>query len=371
MSDADYIKNLPKKRMASGVIFFNEAGEVLIVKPGYKDHWSVPGGVIDKNESPRAAALREVKEEVGLEPKNMQFVCLDYMSPQDSGYSTHDENIQFIFFGGILTSEDAENIQVPNDEISEYRFVSKDEALKMVGNKLSNRLKPCFEAIEKGIPVYLEGGKKMTMIKIKECGEPLVDIKKLCPDLIVALDSRRMKKEKSAYLRKTVAKMLCKAKSYLPKGYTFIIGDAWRPQYVQKEIYNDFVKNFKKKYPKWSKEKIQREVEKYVASYRIGKFSSGHMTGGAIDLRLVKNGRKVPMKSSKLTYQENAKSFQPKLSVHIQRNRKIMFDALAKAGLSNYPKEYWHWSYGDIWWARRNKKKYAIYGAIASLDTKN
>lgn len=205
------------------------------------------------------------------------------------------------------------------------------------------------------------------MIEIKESGEPLVDIKKVCPGLVIDLGARRMKKEKTARLRKTVAKMLCKAKSHLPKGYTFVIGDAWRPQYVQKNIYNDFVKKFRKKYPRWSKEKIQGEVQKYVASYRIGKFSSGHMTGGAIDLRLMKNGRKVPMKSSKLSYQENAKSFQPKLPVHIQKNRQIMFNALTKAGFSNYPKEYWHWSYGDIWWARRNKKEYAIYGAVTEL----
>ncbi len=73
MTDQEYLKNLPRKRMASGVIFFNEAGEILIVKPSYKDHWSVPGGVIDKDESPRDAALREVKEEVGLDLKSCVF----------------------------------------------------------------------------------------------------------------------------------------------------------------------------------------------------------------------------------------------------------------------------------------------------------
>lgn len=41
-----------------------------------------------------------------------------------------------------------------------------------------------------------------------------------------------------------------------------------------------------------------------------------------------------------------------------------MFDALANAGLSNYPKEYWHWSYGDIQWAKRAGEKTAIYGVI-------
>lgn len=159
MSDKDYIKNLPRKRMAAGVIFFNETEEILIVKPSYKDYWSVPGGVIDKDESPRDAALREVKEEIGLDLKSMELVCIDYMSPQNSGYSTHDENIQFIFYGGILTSEDINNIQVPNEEISEYKFVSEEKAIKSVSDRLANRLKPCFEALEKGMPVYLEGGK--------------------------------------------------------------------------------------------------------------------------------------------------------------------------------------------------------------------
>lgn len=146
--------------MASGVIFFNEAGKVLVVKPSYKDYWSVPGGVIEKNESPRDAALREVREEIGLELENMQFVCLDYMSSQESGYSTKDENIQFIFYGGVLEADDIEKIKLAEEEISEYRFVSKEESIKMVSERLSNRLKPCFEAIGKGVSVYLEGGKE-------------------------------------------------------------------------------------------------------------------------------------------------------------------------------------------------------------------
>ncbi len=205
------------------------------------------------------------------------------------------------------------------------------------------------------------------MIKIKECGESLVDIKKMCPDLVINLGPRRMKKEKKAFLRKTVAKMVCRAKSYLPKGMTFVINDAWRPQYVQKEIFQWFVKRFSKKHPSWLKSKIIKEVEKYVAPSE-GKYASGHMTGGAVDLRLWKNGRKVPMISSKLSYQENAKSHQPKLPPYIQKNRQIMFEALRKTGLDNYPKEYWHWSYGNIWWAKRNKKKTAIYGVVKNIS---
>lgn len=206
----------------------------------------------------------------------------------------------------------------------------------------------------------------LNMIKVKECHEPLVDLKKYCPGLIISLDSYRMKNEKKVYLRKTVAKMLCQAKKNLPKDMTFIIRDAWRPQYVQEKIWQDFIKRFTKKYPNWSQTKITNEVRKYVAPAQ-GNFVSGHMTGGAIDLRLVKNNRKIPMISRKLSYQENAQSIQSKLPNYIQKNRQIMFEALEKAGLSNYLKEYWHWSYGDIQWAKRNKKSTAIYNVIKNI----
>lgn len=146
------------KRMAAGIIIFDSAGRMLIVKPSYKDHWSVPGGVIDKNESPRVAALREVKEEIKLDLKEVSLLCVDYMSPAESGYITKDENIQFIFFGGTLSDDEISKIKIPKDEIEEYKFVEPAEALKLVNDRLANRIKPCLEAIKSGTPVYLEGG---------------------------------------------------------------------------------------------------------------------------------------------------------------------------------------------------------------------
>ena len=200
-------------------------------------------------------------------------------------------------------------------------------------------------------------------IKIQECHEPLIEVGKACPDLIVKLNSKSAKRIYPAYLRKTVVEMICTAKTYLPEGMTFIINDAWRPRATQEEIRKSFIAGFTKKYPEWSERMVSNEVDKYVAPFS-GKYASGHMAGAAVDLRLAKNGRKIPMKSSRLTYQENAQSHQPKLPRYIKKNRQIMFDALSKAGLSNFPKEYWHWSYGDVQWAKRNSKETAIYGVI-------
>jgi len=101
MNMNDYYQKLPKKRMGVGALIFNEKDELLIVKPSYKDRWSIPGGVVEENESPRNACIREVMEEVSIELKHVRFLCIDYTRAN----SDKDESLQFIFYGGKLDAE--------------------------------------------------------------------------------------------------------------------------------------------------------------------------------------------------------------------------------------------------------------------------
>jgi len=48
----------------------------------------------------------------------------------------------------------------------------------------------------------------------------------------------------------------------------------------------------------------------------------------------------------------------------IQRNREMMRKVLSFVGLINYPTEYWHWSYGDRYWAHQTAQLQAIYGSV-------
>lgn len=151
----EFLKTLPKKRMGVGVILFNQRGEILVVKPVYKDHWSTPGGVVDANESPRAACEREIQEEIGLTIHTLTFIGVDYVSPENG----KEDNLQFVFCGNTLPDEQIAAIRTPKDEIEEYRFVSKDTALTMVSKNGSRRLRKIFSAIENGVPFYLEDQK--------------------------------------------------------------------------------------------------------------------------------------------------------------------------------------------------------------------
>ena len=122
-----------------------------------------------------------------------------------------------------------------------------------------------------------------------------------------------------------------------------------------------FEKRFRRQHPSWTAERVRIEAGKFVAAAH-GRFASGHMTGGAVDLRLIKHGRRVPMRTKRLTYQENADPHHPKLPTYLLKNRQIMYEAMLKAGFSQCCNEFWHWSYGDVHWAKRMGRKIAIYG---------
>lgn len=46
----------------------------------------------------------------------------------------------------------------------------------------------------------------------------------------------------------------------------------------------------------------------------------------------------------------------------ILQNRRFLYQVMKKAGFSNYPEEWWHWSYGDNMDAANCKKEFAVYG---------
>ncbi|MBA4320227.1 MAG: NUDIX hydrolase [Flavobacterium sp.] len=150
----NFYKNLPKKRMGVGALIFNDRDEILIVKPSYKNHWSISGGVIDKNESPRAACIREAKEEIGIDLKDIKFLCVDYAS----NIGEKGESLQFIFFGGKLSESEIKDIKIDGKEIAEYRFMKIDNTLPLLSEKLRTRLPKCLDALKNNTAIYLEDG---------------------------------------------------------------------------------------------------------------------------------------------------------------------------------------------------------------------
>ena len=175
-------------------------------------------------------------------------------------------------------------------------------------------------------------------------------------------------------VRKEVLDMLLDAKNNLPDGYTFKIWDAYRPFELQKELYykykNQIIETFKLE--KLSKESQNEIIKNYVSlPIKDEEMPPLHTTGGAIDLTVVnlKTGEDLDMgigfdEFSNLTsidaYEKEG------MDETIKNNRRILYNAMIKAGFTNLPSEVWHYDYGDRAWAFYTKKQ-AIYKGIYEL----
>lgn len=116
----EYMKRLPGRASSAALLLDNAAGELLIVKSDYKEHWTVPGGVIEQDEMPKTAAIRETYEEIGVEidPQFVEFVAVAVRT------GTEFITYQFIFKAHLPESV---QVQLQDNEIDEYAFVSREQ----------------------------------------------------------------------------------------------------------------------------------------------------------------------------------------------------------------------------------------------------
>ena len=57
-----------------GIILTNDQGQVFWARRIGMDAWQFPQGGIKKNESPKTAMYRELREEIGLEPEHVELI---------------------------------------------------------------------------------------------------------------------------------------------------------------------------------------------------------------------------------------------------------------------------------------------------------
>ncbi|MCX6790391.1 MAG: NUDIX hydrolase [Candidatus Kaiserbacteria bacterium] len=151
-TDEEYAKLLPKKQVGTAVLFFNSQGELLIVKPDYKEGWLVPGGSCDDNESPLHCALRETKEEIGLTVATLNLAGI-YYAPKKEPFT---DSLKFIFDGGVLTDEQISQIKLQTEELLEYTFALPEKAIPMLSPRLRRSVPDCLRAIKERKVVYLD-----------------------------------------------------------------------------------------------------------------------------------------------------------------------------------------------------------------------
>lgn len=151
--DLAYIASVTRVRAAAGVVLRDASGGVLVVHPTYKDVWEVPGGTVELDESPAEAAVRELKEELGLSAPVGVLLCVDWVPPSPPW----DGGLMFVFDGGVLSAEQVSSIQLRSEELDRLQFVAPERLSEVLIPRLARRMVAAVSAIGRG-GVYLEDG---------------------------------------------------------------------------------------------------------------------------------------------------------------------------------------------------------------------
>ena len=106
-------------------VVVNDAGEILMIRRTDNDNWAIPGGAIDLGESVAQAAIRETREESGIECEITGIVGI-YSDPKHVLLYTSNGEVRQEF-SIVLTARPVSGQPTPSDESSEVRWVPVSE----------------------------------------------------------------------------------------------------------------------------------------------------------------------------------------------------------------------------------------------------
>ncbi|GAA4564902.1 M15 family metallopeptidase [Planotetraspora kaengkrachanensis] len=202
---------------------------------------------------------------------------------------------------------------------------------------------------------------RVTSIPVRECGEPLADVRGR-----LRVDPRLADPEGAyAHLRQGVLTRLEDAQSRLPGGFHIVVVEGYRPVSLQRRYFEDYKAELRMTFPDMSEEALHVAASRYVSPIEVAP----HTAGAAVDLTMCDDdGVELDMGTAVNANPEQSDGACYTAATGIgpdaRQNRKVLGVALEAAGLVNYPTEWWHWSYGDRYWAMTRHAGAALYGPV-------
>ena len=145
----EWFAQLPGVVVAAGALITDPAGNVLIVKPNYRDHWTLPGGVCEHGEPPHVGCFREVAEEIGLVLPVGALLAVDWSQPYGQGARPI---MHFVFDGG--TAPAGTRIVVQEAELDAYQFADPGGLDRYAPGYITDRIAAALAARASGGTVY-------------------------------------------------------------------------------------------------------------------------------------------------------------------------------------------------------------------------
>jgi D-alanyl-D-alanine dipeptidase len=217
---------------------------------------------------------------------------------------------------------------------------------------------------------------RIAAVPLEECGEPLVRLTDVAgvsvgagtpvPPLGLETDGAE---DAYAHVRLGLAQRLERAARRLPAGVRLHVVEGYRLPATQAAYFEAYRAGLMRDDPTLGLEESHVLASRFVAPPAV----AAHPSGAAIDVTLVgPSGRPLdlgtpidatPEESGGACYFDS-----PRISSAARAARIQLATALRDAGFVNYPTEWWHWSFGDRYWAHQGGHRAARYGAVDRLS---
>jgi D-alanyl-D-alanine dipeptidase len=217
---------------------------------------------------------------------------------------------------------------------------------------------------------------EILVIPISECNEPLVDAKDSDQLLFGPPPESALTATCYTKMRKSVFEKLCQAQKDLPNGYRFRIFEGFRSLEVQAILFDQVYQRVRARIPNGTPEELFHETTRLVSPVTHFDGSTNippHNTGAAVDIEIITaTGELLDMGMTA----EEWNAVDPDLCMtdcdlideKTKQNRRLLLDVMQAHGFINYPTEWWHFSYGDRYWAYHRQEKMAVYGPADHLN---
>ena len=113
---------LPRKRLIAHVLMRDADGRILLCDTAFKSDWELPGGIVEPGEAPRDGAIREVREELGVDLVVGRLLVADWLPP----YLGWDDALELIFDGGQVSEDDLTSFSLQENEITSVSLLTLD-----------------------------------------------------------------------------------------------------------------------------------------------------------------------------------------------------------------------------------------------------
>jgi 8-oxo-dGTP pyrophosphatase MutT (NUDIX family) len=130
-----------ERQVSAGGVAYRQQGatvEIALISVGEKGRWQLPKGLVGRDEAPEAAALREVREEAGIETELIQLI--DTVEYWYYGQRRGERIRYHKFVHFYLLRYLAGDVQDHDHEVNEARWVPIEQARTMLAFASEKRI---------------------------------------------------------------------------------------------------------------------------------------------------------------------------------------------------------------------------------------